>query len=88
MTTPVLQDRSVPARLREARRQLVSNGRLPSDLIQSDLARSWERSWQAGLPATLPRARQITLDQVGRQTPVADQLAACLAQARRHRAVL
>jgi transcriptional regulator of acetoin/glycerol metabolism len=49
MTTPALQDRSVPARLREARRQLVSNGRLPPDLIQSDLARSWERSWQAGL---------------------------------------
>jgi transcriptional regulator of acetoin/glycerol metabolism len=49
MTTPVLQDRSVPARLREARRQLVSNGRLPADLIQPDLARSWERSWQAGL---------------------------------------
>jgi transcriptional regulator of acetoin/glycerol metabolism len=49
MTTPVLQDRSVPARLREARRQLVTNGRLPADLIQSDLARSWERSWQAGL---------------------------------------
>ena len=50
MTTPVvLQDRSAPARLREARRQLVSNGRLPADLIQSDLARSWERSWQAGL---------------------------------------
>ena len=49
MTTPVLQDRSVPARLREARRQLVSNGRLPPDLIHSDLARSWERSWQAGL---------------------------------------
>ncbi len=49
MTTPVLQDRSVPARLREARRQLVSNGRLPAELIQTDLARSWERSWQAGL---------------------------------------
>ncbi len=49
MTTPLLQDRSVPARLREARRQLVTNGRLPADLIQSDLARSWERSWQAGL---------------------------------------
>ena len=49
MTTPLLQDRSVPARLREARRLLVSNGRLPADLIQSDLARSWERSWQAGL---------------------------------------
>ena len=49
MTTPVLQDRSVPARLREARRHLVSNGHLPADLIQTDLARSWERSWQAGL---------------------------------------
>ncbi len=49
MTTPALQDRSAPARLREARRQLVSNGHLPVDLIQGDLARSWERSWQAGL---------------------------------------
>ena len=49
MTTPRQQDRSVPARLREARRQLVSSGRMPVDLIQSDLARSWERSWQAGL---------------------------------------
>jgi transcriptional regulator of acetoin/glycerol metabolism len=49
MTTPVLQDRSVPSQLREARRQLVSSGRLPTDLIQTDLARSWLRSWQAGL---------------------------------------
>ena len=49
MTTPRQQDRSVPARLREARRQLVSSGRMPVDLIESDLARSWERSWQAGL---------------------------------------
>ena len=49
MPTPVLQDRSVPSQLREARRQLVTHGRLPTDLIQTDLARSWLRCWQAGL---------------------------------------
>ncbi len=49
MPAPALQERSVPSQLREARRQLVSQGRLPADLIQSDLARSWLRCWQAGL---------------------------------------
>ena len=49
MPAPALQERSVPSQLREARRQLVSQGRLPTDLIQSDLARSWLRCWQAGL---------------------------------------
>jgi transcriptional regulator of acetoin/glycerol metabolism len=49
MPAPALQERSIPSQLREARRQLVNHGRLPSDLIQSDLARSWLRCWQAGL---------------------------------------
>ena len=49
MPAPALQDRSHPSQLREARRQLVSQGRLPADLIHSDLARSWQRCWQAGL---------------------------------------
>ncbi|MES2581124.1 MAG: sigma-54-dependent Fis family transcriptional regulator [Pseudomonadota bacterium] len=49
MPAPALQERSVPSQLREARRQLVSHGRLPTDLIERDLARSWLRCWQAGL---------------------------------------
>ncbi|MES2952881.1 MAG: sigma-54-dependent Fis family transcriptional regulator [Pseudomonadota bacterium] len=49
MSIPVVQDRAVPSQLREARRQLISSGRLPPDLIQTDLARSWLRCWQAGL---------------------------------------
>ena len=49
MPAPVLQERSHPSQLREARRQLVGNGRLPTELIQTDLARSWQRCWQAGL---------------------------------------
>jgi len=49
MNTPVLQERAPASRLREARRQLVSSGRMPPDLIQTDLARSWLRCWQHGL---------------------------------------
>jgi transcriptional regulator of acetoin/glycerol metabolism len=49
MNTPVLQERAPASRLREARRQLVSSGRMPADLIQTDLARSWLRCWQHGL---------------------------------------
>ncbi len=49
MPVPALQDRSVPSQLREARRQLVNHGRVPADLIHTDLARSWLRCWQAGL---------------------------------------
>ena len=49
MPAPALQERSHPSQLREARRQLVSQGRLPTDLIETDLARSWLRCWQSGL---------------------------------------
>jgi transcriptional regulator of acetoin/glycerol metabolism len=49
MPAPALQERSVPSQLREARRQLVSRGHLPIELMQSDLARSWQRCWQTGL---------------------------------------
>ena len=49
MPAPALQERSHPSQLREARRQLVSHGHLPTNLIQTDLARSWLRCWQAGL---------------------------------------
>ncbi|MBL0391169.1 sigma-54-dependent Fis family transcriptional regulator [Ramlibacter monticola] len=40
-----------PARsgLRRARRQLLDGGELPRELVGPELARSWLRSWQAGL---------------------------------------
>src|SRR5262245_52207517 len=40
-----------PARsgLRRARRQLLEDGELPRELVGPELARSWLRSWQAGL---------------------------------------
>jgi transcriptional regulator of acetoin/glycerol metabolism len=40
--------------LREARRQLMNRGVLPPELVRPELARSWMRSWQAGL---LPHGR-------------------------------
>ncbi len=49
MPPPVLQDRTEPRQLREARRQLLGNGQLPPHLINDELARSWLRCWQAGL---------------------------------------
>ncbi len=49
MPLTALQKRPVPSQLREARRQLMSWGRLPPDLLQPELARSWLRSWDAGL---------------------------------------
>lgn len=49
MPLTALQKRPVPSQLREARRQLMSRGHLPPDLLQPELARSWLRSWDAGL---------------------------------------
>ena len=49
MSTHALQERPAPSALREARRQLVGSGSLPAQLMQPDLARSWLRSWNAGL---------------------------------------
>ena len=42
-------DRPPSRQLREARRQLLSHGAVPGELLQPQLARSWSRSWQAGL---------------------------------------
>ena len=39
MPAPALQERSHPSQLREARRQLVSQGRLPTELIHPGLER-------------------------------------------------
>jgi sigma-54 dependent transcriptional regulator, acetoin dehydrogenase operon transcriptional activator AcoR len=47
--TTMLEERDAPRQLREARRHLLNNGALPGDLLQPRLARSWARSWQAGL---------------------------------------
>lgn len=44
-----VQERSAPSVLREARRQLVSRGALPGDLLSPELTRSWLRSWNTGL---------------------------------------
>ncbi|MDD5324243.1 MAG: sigma-54-dependent Fis family transcriptional regulator [Polaromonas sp.] len=49
MPPKALQERTAPNLLREARRQLLSGGSVPTDLIGPDLARSWQRSWGAGL---------------------------------------
>ncbi|MEO7129608.1 MAG: GAF domain-containing protein, partial [Rhodoferax sp.] len=49
MPLTALQTRPAPSQLREARRQLMNQGHLPPDLLQPELARSWLRSWDAGL---------------------------------------
>lgn len=49
MPLTALQTRPVSSQLREARRQLMNRGSLPPDLLQPELARSWLRSWDAGL---------------------------------------
>ncbi|MDB5930285.1 MAG: sigma-54 dependent transcriptional regulator [Polaromonas sp.] len=49
MIASALQPRPVPSQLREARRQLMNRGSLPPGLIEPELARSWLRSWNAGL---------------------------------------
>ncbi len=78
-----LQARPVPSQLREARRQLMSRGSVPPDLIQPELARSWLRSWDAGLQpcgrmpgaphasgAQLARALQAQRELVAHARPV------------------
>lgn len=49
MPLTALNQRPVSSQLREARRQLMSRGSLPPDLLQPELANSWRRSWDAGL---------------------------------------
>ena len=49
MSSTALQDRAAPSALRAARRALINQGTLPPGLIAPELARSWQRSWSAGL---------------------------------------
>ncbi len=49
MSQTVPQGRPMPSALRAARRQLISRGSLATDALQPELARSWMRSWDAGL---------------------------------------
>ena len=73
----------MPSQLREARRQLMNRGSLPPDLIQPELARSWLRSWEAGLQpcgrlpgaphasgAQLARALELQCELVAHARPV------------------
>lgn len=49
MPSTALPDRFVPSLLREARRQLMNHGDISLEMIDPALARSWQRSWAAGL---------------------------------------
>src|SRR5690349_5627983 len=44
-----IAQRPARSRLRLARRQLMEDGRPPGELVGAELARSWQRSLQAGL---------------------------------------
>jgi transcriptional regulator of acetoin/glycerol metabolism len=74
--------------LREARRQLMNRGSLATGLIQPDLARSWLRSWDAGLQpcgrmagaphasgAQLARALELQRELVAHARPVMEFVA-------------
>jgi sigma-54 dependent transcriptional regulator, acetoin dehydrogenase operon transcriptional activator AcoR len=82
------QGRPVASLLREARRQLMNRGSLAADLIQPELARSWLRSWDAGLQpcgrmagaphasgAQLARALEIQRELVAHARPVMEFVA-------------
>ena len=78
MPPKVLQERPVPSQLREARRQLMNRGSLPPDLIQPELARSWLRSWEAGLQpcGRLPGAPHASGAQLARALELQRELVA------------
>jgi sigma-54 dependent transcriptional regulator, acetoin dehydrogenase operon transcriptional activator AcoR len=82
------QGRPVASQLREARRQLMNRGSLAADLIRPDLARSWLRSWDAGLQpcgrmagaphasgAQLARALELQHELVAHARPVMEFVA-------------
>src|SRR6185369_12055044 len=88
MPFPAPQGRPVASQLREARRQLMNRGSLAVDLIQPDLARSWLRSWDAGLQpcgrmagaphasgAQLARALEVQRELVAHARPVMEFVA-------------
>src|SRR5438067_187816 len=64
--------------LREARRQLMNRGVVPTDLLQPQLARSWARSWQAGLQpcGRLPGAPHASGPQLARAVEAQRELVA------------
>jgi len=66
--TPAVQERASANRLREARRLLVNSGRVPIDLIQPELARSWQRCWNQGLQpmGRMPGAPNASAAQLAR----------------------
>lgn len=87
MPSSVPQERSVPSLLRQARRQLMSSGNLPPDLIRPELSKSWMRCWIADLQpcgrvsgaprasgAQLPRELEVQHELVAHARPVMEFL--------------
>lgn len=87
MPPSALQERPVPSLLRQARRQLMSSGNLPPDLILPELTQSWMRCWSAGLQpcgrtpgaphasgAQLARALEVQRELVAHARPVMEFL--------------
>ena len=87
MPSSVLQERPVSSLLRQARRQLMSSGDLPHDLILPELSKSWMRCWSAGLQpcgrvpgaphasgAQLARALEVQRELVAHARPVMEFL--------------
>lgn len=68
MPNSTLQPRSPAPQLRQARRHLLERGELPAQLVQPQLARSWMRSWRAGLQpcGRLPGAPHASAPQLAR----------------------
>lgn len=88
MPNSTLQPRSPAPQLRQARRHLLERGELPPQLVQPQLARSWMRSWRAGLQpcgrppgaphasaAQLARALELQREFVALAQPVMEFLA-------------
>ncbi|WP_119965107.1 sigma-54-dependent Fis family transcriptional regulator [Simplicispira lacusdiani] len=78
MPPSILQERPVPSLLRQARRQLVSSGNLPPDLILPELTQSWMRCWSAGLQpyGRMPGAPHASGAQLARALEVQRELVA------------
>ncbi|WP_374668587.1 sigma-54-dependent Fis family transcriptional regulator [Ramlibacter sp.] len=69
---------AAPRQLREARRQLLHRGAVPGDLLDARLARSWQRSWQAGLQpcGRMPGAPHASAPQLARALEAQRELVA------------
>jgi transcriptional regulator of acetoin/glycerol metabolism len=88
MRNTAMQERPAPRGLRLARRQLMERGELARELVGPELARSWLRSWQAGLQpsgrtpgaphasgAQLARALELQRELVAHARPAMEFLA-------------